>query len=456
MIIRRGLLFCLAAAVWAQTAGIEGTWQGTIEEGAVKLRLAVHVKRGPSGEYSSTLDSIDQGVNGILVKATTFSGNRLHLEFPTLAASYDGTLSSDGLQISGTFTQGAPLPLTWKRLDVPETVNRPQNPKPPFPYDAVEVTYENKAGGVKLAGTLTRPRGVGRFPAAIMITGSGPEDRDYTVLGHKPFWVIADYLSRRGIAVLRVDDRGVGGSTGDSMRATLEDQAGDVLAGVEYLKSRPDIDPRHIGVIGHSEGGIIGPVAASRSPSIGFVIMLAGPGVPGMQVLRLQEEMILRAAGADEATIARNRAASDMIVEVIQSEPDNRAALAKIRSRLEAMRSPMPDAAIQAQIAMIRVPETQSMLAYDPTKALRKLKIPVLAIIGSRDVQVPASQNLPAISAALTAAGNRDFTVKELPGLNHMFQRCNQCTVAEYSSIEETFSPAALEVIGDWLAAHTR
>jgi uncharacterized protein len=333
---------------------------------------------------------------------------------------------------------------------------RPQNPNPPFPYQAVEVSYENKAGGVKLAGTLTLPRGTGRFPAAILITGSGPEDRDETMLGHKPFWVIADYLTRRGIAVLRVDDRGVGGSTGDAMNATIEDQAGDVLAGIEYLRSRSDIDARRIGVIGHSEGAIIGLIAASRSASISFVVMLAGTGVPGIQVLPLQEDMILRAAGADAATIARNRAAADMIVEAIESEPDNQAALAKIRSRLEEMKNPMPDAAIQAQIAMIRAPETQSLLTYDPAEALRKLKVPVLALNGSKDVQVPPLQNLPAIAAALRAGGNKDFTVKELPGLNHLFQKCTECTIAEYSTIEETFSPAALAIIGDWVALHTR
>jgi hypothetical protein len=456
MIFKRGFLLCIAAAAWAQTAGIEGTWQGTLEEGSVKLRLAVHVRRGPGGQYNSTLDSIDQDATGIPIQTTTFSGNRLHLDLPALGATYDGMLSADGSRISGSFTQNAPLPLTWTRVEPAGALARPQNPRPPFPYDVVDVSYANKAGGVKLTGTLTRPRGKGRFPVALLITGSGPEDRDYTIAGHKPFWVIADYLTRRGIAILRMDDRGVGGSTGDSMIATLGDQAGDVLAGVEYLKGRADIDPRHIGVIGHSEGGIIGPVAALRSPSISFVIILAGPGVPGIQVLPLQEELILRAAGASEATIARNRAASDLIVEVIQSEPDNRVALAKIRAKLGAMGNPMPDADIQAQIAMLRVPETQSMLVYDPAQALRKLTVPVLALGGSRDIQVPASQNLPAISAALAAAGNRDFTVKELPGLNHFFQTCRQCTIQEYSSIEETFSPAALEIIGDWLVAHTR
>jgi pimeloyl-ACP methyl ester carboxylesterase len=229
-----------------------------------------------------------------------------------------------------------------------------------------------------------------------------------------------------------------------------------VLAGVAYLKSRADIDPRHIGVIGHSEGGVLASLAASRSASISFVVMLAGTGVPGIQVLPLQEDMILRAAGANAATIAKNRAAVDMMVAVIQSEPDNHVALAKIRSGLEEMKNPMPDAAIEAQIAMMRAPETQSVLAYDPAEALRRLKVPVLALNGSKDVQVPPTQNLPAISAALAAGGNKDFTVRELPGLNHLFQRCGQCTIAEYATIEETFSPSALEIVGDWVMRHVR
>jgi pimeloyl-ACP methyl ester carboxylesterase len=338
----------------------------------------------------------------------------------------------------------------WSSYHILAAMAWAQNPQ------SIEVSYQNAAAGVTLAGTLTVPRGGGRFPVALLITGSGPQDRDETILGHKPFRVIADYLSRRGIAVLRVDDRGVGGSTGDAMKATLDDQAGDVLAGVDFLKSRADIDPKHIGVIGHSEGGIIATLAASRSPSISFVVMLAGTGVPGIQVLRLQEDTILRAAGADASAIAKNRAAADMMVDVIESDPDNQDALVKIRTRLEEMKSPMPDAAIRAQIAMIRAPETQSMLAYDPAEALRKLKVPVLALIGSKDVQVPPQQNLPAIAAALKAGGNKDFTVKELPGLNHLFQQCSQCTVAEYATLEESFSPTALAVIGEWLARRTR
>ena len=373
-------------------------------------------------------------------------------------------LSNDGQEIEGTFTQGASLPLTFKRVEKIDALNRPQTPKPPFFYESLDVSYENKAGGVTLAGTLTLPRGAGPFPAAVMITGSGPQDRDETILGHKPFLVIADYLTRRGIAVLRVDDRGVGGSAGDSVRATIGDMAGDVLAGVEFLKGRKDIDVKHIGLIGHSEGGLIAPLAASRSSDVAFVVMLAGPGVPLEQVLYKQGELIRRAAGANDGAVALGRSIQEMMIGVLKSEPDEKRATEKIRAGWAKIKAAAPeaereqlnaaDATLAAQIAQFNAPEFRSMLSYDPAETLRKLKIPVLALNGSRDLQVPPQQNLPPIVAALSEGGDPDFAAVELPGLNHLFQKCKLCTVAEYATIPETFSPAALEVLGEWLARH--
>jgi fermentation-respiration switch protein FrsA (DUF1100 family) len=455
MMLRMGAVAGLAAVgLWAQ-ASVEGTWQGTLDVGAAKLRLGLHVSKSPQGEFSSTLDSIDQGAMGIPVKVTTFSGDKLHLELPNLKATFDGALSADGKQIAGTFVQGVPLPLVFKRVEKVDTVNRPQNPKPPFPYDAVDVSYENKSG-IKLAGTLTLPRGAGPFPAAVMITGSGPQDRDEALLGHKPFLVIADYLTRRGIAILRVDDRGVGGSTGKSTEESLDDMAGDVVTGVEFLKARKEIDGKHIGVIGHSEGGIVGPAAAVRSPDIAFVVMLAGTGVVGTEVLKLQGEAIIRASGGTDHDVEQEHAVQDMIFSVLRSEPDNKAAVEKMIAKWKELKGAATDAAVEAQFKGVTSQEMRSFLFYDPAEALRKLKIPVLALNGSRDLQVPPQQNLPAIRAALTAAGNTDFTVTELPGLNHLFQKCKKCTVQEYSELEETFSPTALEIMGDWIVRHTR
>jgi hypothetical protein len=310
---------------------------------------------------------------------------------------------------------------------------------------------------------LTVPRGSGPFAAAILITGSGPQDRDETLMGHRPFWVIADSLTRRGIAVLRLDDRGVGKSTGNSARATITDMAGDVLAGVEFLKGRKQIDAKRIGVIGHSEGGIVGPLTASMSSDIAFVVMLAGTGVPGDQVLALQGEMVAKAAGASDDAIAANRTIQKTLLDIMRAErgeKDEKVVTEKLRQAWAEVKPKGAgadvDKMMDAQIAGIVSPEIRSFLYHDPAPVLRSLQVPVLALNGSRDIQVPPSQNLPAIVAALTAGGNNDFMVAELPGLNHLFQKCTTCAVSEYSQLEETFSPTALEIMGDWVTRHSR
>jgi pimeloyl-ACP methyl ester carboxylesterase len=462
-------IMILAASVFAQTPGIVGNWQGTLDAGPVKLRLALHIMAADKGGFTSTLDSLDQNVSGIPVQETTFADNKLHLNLPTVRAQFDGTLNASGDEIAGTFTQGVPIALNLKRVDRIEMPSRPQEPKTPYPYDAVEASYENK--GIHLAGTLTLPRGKGPFPAALMISGSGPQDRDESIMGHKPFWIVADYLTRRGIAILRVDDRGVGKSSGNSTQATLDDMASDVLAGIAYLKGRKEIDSKHIGVIGHSEGGMVGPLAAAGSSDVAFVVMLAGTGVSfqhAVDVHESQAEVIMRQAGASGEAIAWNSAVQNMIFRVLRSDSDANAAIRDMRAELEEMKANLPETQRRAlnspaavaetnrQFASVTSPEMRSILLYDPAEALRKLKVPVLALNGSRDVQVLAKLNLPAITAALAEAGNSDFTVVELPGLNHLFQSCQKCTVAEYGELDQTFSPTALLVMGDWLVRHTR
>jgi len=453
----------LSSAVHAQPAKIVGSWLGTLDAGPQKLRMGLHITGNDKGELTSSLDSLDQNALGIPVQQTSLTNNNLHLDIPAPPAQYDGALNSDGNELAGTFIQGAArLPLQFRRVDnleAPGRANRPQNPRPPYPYDVEDVSYENKDvshenNAIHLAGTLTLPRGQGPFPAAVMITGSGPQDRDETLLGHKPFWIIADYLTRRGIAVLRVDDRGVGKSSGDSFRATLDDAAGDVLAGVEYLKGRKEIDPNHIGVIGHGEGGTIGPVAAARSAEIAFVVMLAGTGVTGEQVVYRQGELIQRAAGASDAALAQTRTLQETVFGTIRTEKDEAAAAGKLRAALD--RFGLPAAAVDGTIAQWNSPEMRSMLVFDPAQALSKVKAPVLALNGSRDLHVSPQQNLPAIAAALAQGGNTDFAIMELPGLNHVFQRCSKCTVDEYSELEQTFSPTALAIIGDWIMLHAR
>ena len=460
-------IMTVAGVACAQTPSIVGTWQGTLEAGALKMRLALHIAANENGGFTSTLDSLDQNLSGIPVPQTILSGNTLHLDLPS-RAQFDGTLNEKGTEIAGTFTQGAPMALTLKRVGRVEMPSRPQEPKPPYPYDAVEAAYDN--GPNHLAGTLTIPRGRGPFPAALLISGSGPQDRDESIMGHKPFWVIADSLTRQGIAVLRVDDRGMGKSSGNSTMLTLDDMAGDVLAGVAYLKGRKEVDPKHIGVIGHSEGGMVGPLAAVRSSDIAFVVMLAGPGVSFQEALDAHEsqaQIIMRQAGASEEAIAWNDAVQNMILRVLRQDRDADAAKRDMRAELEKMETNLPEpertalksARVQAQMGRqfesVTSPEMRSILLYNPAEVLRRLKVPVLALNGSRDVQVAARLNLPAIITALTDAGNSDFAVMELPGLNHLFQECRTCEVGEYGELKETFSPGALRILGDWLVTHT-
>ena len=327
-------------------------------------------------------------------------------------------------------------------------VNRPQTPKPPFPYRSEDVGYENTVQKVHLAGTLTLPEGKGPFPVVLLITGSGQQDRDESLLGHKPFLVLADYLTRRGIAVLRVDDRGAGGSTGDFAASTTADFVTDVQAGVAFLKTRADIDQKHIGLIGHSEGGIIAPIVAANDPSVAFIVMMAGSGVPGDQILLFQEKLAMEVAGVAPDKVAHNIAVNRKIFDVIETDVDT----ATARKQIVALLADQPAAIADQTAAAFTGPWLRWFAKYDPAPTLRRVHCPVLAIGGSKDVQVPVVLNLPAIRAALKS--NPDATVEELRGLNHLFQTAGTGNPDEYAKIEETISPSALKVMGDWITAH--
>ncbi len=448
----------------AQTASkkeIAGTWQGALNVG-VPLRLVVTLVKGADGTLTGTLISVDQGNAKIPLDTVAFNSGTLHFSIKSLTAEYEGKMSEDGQSIAGTFTQaGRGLPLTFKHDETVPTVNRPQNPQKPYPYTEIEVGYENSVQNVHLAGTLTVPAGKGPFPGVVLITGSGQQDRDESLMGHKPFLVLADYLTRHGIAVLRVDDRGAGRSTGNFALSTTADFATDVQASVAYLKSRKEIDPAQVGLIGHSEGGVIAPMVASQSKpkEIAFIVLMAGTGVNGAEILKAQSALIARAMGAPEESIKASGDLNAKIYAIVKAEPDNAKAEQKIVALLKAE---LPEAARQSlgnpdtMAKSVCNPWMRYFLTYDQAPALRKTTCPVLAINGSKDLQVPPAQNLPAISAALKAGGNQDFTVQELPGLNHLFQTCKTGAPSEYSQIEETIAPLALETMTAWIQKHTK
>ncbi|KKH50377.1 hypothetical protein EO93_10000 [Methanosarcina sp. 1.H.A.2.2] len=451
---------------------IEGLWMGSLEiQGGQELRILFNISTGPGDLPTATMDSPDQGVSGIPVETVTYKDGDLRLEVKSVRGVFEGTLKEDGKTIEGEWKQvGSALPLVLSRIDEKPEIRREQDPVKPYPYDEEEVVYENTEAGVKLAGTLTLPRSEGPFPVVVLITGSGPQNRDEGVFGHRPFLVLSDYLTRQGIAVLRVDDRGIGGSTGNFSQATTEDFAGDVLAGIEYLKSREEIDSTKIGLIGHSEGGLIAPIVAVQSPDVAFIVLMAGPGITGEEIILLQSDLISRAEGADNETITRNNALMTSMYSVIKEEQNNTIAAEKLRKLIMDERANMSeedkqnsnyseadlDAQVNAQVQTLVSPWMRFFLTYDPRPTLMQVKCPVLAINGEKDLQVPPEENLRAIEEALKAGGNKDYTVKELPGLNHIFQTAQTGSPSEYSAIEETISPTALEVIGDWISEHTQ
>ena len=448
------LVRCAPLAHATPGKGPEGIWFGVLDVGPVKLRLAFHVGQQPDGSLRATLDSLDQGATGIPVDRATLTGSTVRFELTRLHASFEGKLEGDTLV--GTFTQGRPLPLALSRVDRIEDPKRPQLPTRPFPYKELEVSVpvaaaplDPKRAGetITLAGTLSLPAGDGPFPAVVFVTGSGPQDRDETILGHKPFLVISDALVRRGIATLRIDDRGVGKSGGTAEHATTLDFVEDVRSELGWLAARPEIDRRAIGILGHSEGALIAPIVASKDDRARFIVMLAGPAMTGEQILYAQEALIARAGGASEAQITHDRAAAEQLykrLRVARTDAEVDAAIVaadpKQRQDREAARK------------LLRSPWLRTFLVLDPVPYLEKVRVPVLALSGELDLQVPRD-NLPILERAFRRGKNRDATVQLISGVNHLFQHTRTGAPSEYGTIAETFAPEALQLITDWIAA---
>ena len=434
---------------------VDGSWLGTLEVGSAQLRLGLRVSRAADGSMAATLDSLDQGSGEMKAERASFVAPTVQVEIGKLAARYVGTLSGDA--ITGTFTQGGhALPLTFRRVAAFERQKRPQEPKRPFPYREEQVTLtvpesygpQRASAYVALTGTLSLPPGKGPFPAVLFITGSGPEDRDEQVFGHKPFLVVSDALVRAGIATLRFDDRGTGTSGGTTKSMTISDNASDARAELELLARHPQVDRRRLGIIGHSEGGLIAPMIAADSKLPRFLVLLAGLGVPGREILDTQSQAMLRASGATPQALEQARLVNEKVFAAVASEPD----AAKLEAKVKAALAADPDVleAALSQLGMV-TPWLREFLTIDPKHYLVKVKVPVLALNGERDLQVDVS-NLQAIERALTAGGNKHVKVVRLPELNHLFQHCKTGAPSEYSSIEETFSPGAIGMIRDFIS----
>lgn len=452
------------SVIFAQTnTGLTGIWEGNLViNPSVELPIVFRFEMNDEGGYECKMDSPSQSAKDIPTESVKLIDDSVFVDVKVVAGSYEGKINWDDSEITGKWSQGGQsFDLVFRKVEKATTVNRPQEPKEPFPYISEDVFFENKTDKIFLAGTLTYPNEGNNFPSAVLISGSGPQNRDEELLGHKPFLVLSDHLTRNGFAVLRFDDRGVAESEGDFSSATSEDFAKDVLAAVEYLKTRKEIDHTKIGLIGHSEGGIIAPMAANRNDEIAFIVLLAGTGLPGEEILHLQSRLISEAVGTPEEDIKRSLEFSSVIYDAIKRSGDFVVAEKRIKEHFwseymemteeEKQKIGDPEIFLDMQVRVALTPWFKFFLTYDPAPALEKVKCPVLAIIGEKDLQVPPKENLPAIESALKRGGNNNYTVKELPGLNHLFQTAETASPLEYGKIEETMSPFALDTITEWL-----
>lgn len=426
----------LAAASLLPAQDLSGDWMGSVVVFPLKTHLVFHLTAA-GGNLAATIDNLEQETNGS-AGTVTRNGAALKIQVAEPAGVFEGQVNPEFTSIEGAWTQaGKSQRLVLNRL------RRPQNPVKPYPYAEEEVAYENRAAGIRLAATLTIPRGAGPFPAVVLIPASGPKDRDESISAHRPFLVLADYLTRRGIAVLRADDRGLGKSGGKFAGASMADFAADAEAGMAYLKTRKQIDARRIGLLGHSEGGTLASMVAARNPGVRFLVLMAGTGVPGEEVMVMQVRLLNAGTGPTLLVAERER----QILDIVRQEKSPAAVTQKLQQAMPGRTYTPPE------IQELTAPWFVDFLDYDPATALRKVKCPVLALNGEKDRQVFAKQNLPAIRKALEDGGNQNFEIAELPGLNHLFQTTAIGFPAEYPDLEETIAPAALEKIARWIAS---
>lgn len=451
---------------------LPGHWSGSLSVGGTSLKLIFTLTPDGKGGYLGKMAVPAQVAYAIPCDQTNVLADSLLISIQAINGTYAGKLDPARTRTTGTWRQnGKSFLLDLLKTDTMTTekpVNRPQTPKPPFPYASEEVAYDHALArhSAHISGTLTKPTGRGPFSVALLISGSGQQDRDETLFYHKPFAVLADYLTRRGIAVLRVDDRGTGSSSGSTDSLTSADFAMDVVAGIDYLKTRSDINLKKIGLIGHSEGGMIAPmVAAQRPDDVAFIVLLAAPGVSGLDLLAVQNAAILKSTGI-RSSVAESYGALYKAMAKAAIDPDSATAYRTATAAFAQWQSTVPPATVAELtdatddqstrhfVAVLmhafRNPWMNHFLAYDPAVNMGKLTCPVLALNGEKDLQVDATLNLAGIDRAVQA-DNKRVTTQLVPGLNHLFQHCKTCTVAEYGELTETFAPEALRLIGDWL-----
>jgi pimeloyl-ACP methyl ester carboxylesterase len=467
-------LLITATGVAAMAQDISGTWQGTADVGGQKLKAVFHITK-ENGQFKVSFDSPDQGGFGIKCDGLTMLADSVHIKMSVIGGGYNGKWNG-GNEIAGAISQsGRDFILPLQRVAEEKNAAskpKPQTPQPPFGYTSEEVSYENTLQNVHLAGTLTKPSKGTKFPVVLLITGSGAQDRDESIGMHKPFALIADYLTKQGIAVLRVDDRGVGGSTGNFRASSSADFATDVIAGINYLKTRNDIDAAKIGLLGHSEGGLIAPYVAARNKNVAFIVTLAGPVTGGQKLNDFQNTLPMTRAGMSKETIDAFLLLHHTLTNAavsIADEADYKNAVQRIFIDWKQKQSPEivkrlingADADVipklQSDYATFRNAWWKFVFSYDPVPDLEKLTIPVLALNGEKDEQVEAKTNLAAFNEALKKSKSKNYRTIEVAGVNHLFQHCKECgSIKEYLALEETFDAPTLAIISDWIKTVTQ
>lgn len=452
------LAFFGAYCIPANGQDILGNWYGHIDVQGTKLPLVFHIDL--SGDSLITLmDSPLQSAKDIPVASTIFKEKRLKMQLPALNATYSG--ESQGDSIVGELMQnGASFPMVLRKDSSKSALappNRPQMPKPPFNYSTEEVQIFNSEDSVMLAGTLAEADTTKNRPIVVLITGSGQQNRDEEVFGHKPFWVIADDFAKKGIGTLRLDDRGVGGSSlgKNPSEMTTKSFVGDINEAVKYLTAR---GYKNIGLVGHSEGGMIGPLVAIQNSAVKFLVLLAAPGVPIPELMADQTYDISIAAGLPEEAAVKEQKKNVILVQTLLKASDTtklRATFETEISKLLSGENALPQVEKEELYAMIENYYSNAYFKYflhfKPQEYLSKIKIPVLAINGSKDMQVAAKKNSEGIRKALQKAGNKSYKVLEIENLNHLLQHATTGAISEYVQIEETISPEVLQLMSTWI-----
>ncbi|MDR2426421.1 MAG: alpha/beta hydrolase [Endomicrobium sp.] len=463
----KAIIFILISACFlvlnvfaADLPDISGKWYGQLKEHGVYLKIALNIKKNEN-VYHASLDSLLQNTYNIAVSTFSFDNQAVNFTITDLVIEYKGTLEKNG-NIKGIFRQhGQDFNVTFSKTQI----GRPQEPAKPYPYIEEKIVFEDKKSGIKIDGTLTLPHAKGSFPAVILISGNGPQNRDGEIFGHKPFLVIADYLTNNGIAVLRYDDIGTAYSSGHFASATIADFAAAAESALAYLKNRKEINKKNIGFIAHSEGAASASIIAAQNEDVAFMVFLSACGLPGKDIIVKQYELIGKASKIEKKYFKRDLQINKKATEIVSTAPD----IGQLRSLLfnylgktfdGFSPSVIPRGIGKADFmrTYTNIYTTPSMiyfLKYNPTDSLKRVKCPVFAVWGGKDLQVSAKENLKAVKKALKAGDNKDVTLKIFPNLNHLFQECKSGLPEEYSQIEQTFSPEVLSEITDWITLRT-